>query len=343
MTTRILITGAGAPGAAGIIKCLREIPDAFIVSVDTDPKAYGSLLTDAFETVPKANSFDFIPALLDFCKKHKINVVLPLVTKELESLSKAKTIFEENNIVVMVSNILPLSNANHKGNLLKTLQKNEIPHPAFSIANNFKEIEQAAYDLGYPNNPIIIKPCESNGLRGFRILNNSIDNLDLLLNHKPDNTYTTLDNLRSVIGDKKIPEYLVSEYLPGKEYTVDVLAKNGESLVIVPRLRSKMASGISTAGCIEKNTEIIEYVRKIVALFKLDFLIGIQVKQDIHGKYKIIEINPRVQGTTVACLGAGVNFPKLSVEMALGGELKIPEPKWGIRFARHWQELFFDE
>lgn len=343
MTTRILITGAGAPGAAGIIQCLREIPNAFIVSVDTDPKAYGSLLTDAFETVPKANSPDFIPELLEICKNHKVNVVLPLVTRELESLSKAKKLFEDNNIVIMVSDFLPLNIANHKGNLLNTLQRNQIPHPAFKIVWNFKEMEHAAHSLGYPNNPVIIKPCESNGLRGFRILNNSIDNLDLLLNHKPDNSYTTLNNLSGIIGDKSLPEYLVSEYLPGKEYTVDVLARKGECLTIVPRLRSKMTSGISTAGCIEKNTEIIEYVREIVALFKLDYLIGIQVKQDIHGKYKIIEINPRVQGTTVACLGAGINFPKLCVEMALGAELNIPEPKWGIRFARHWQELFFDE
>lgn len=343
MTTRILITGGGAPGAAGIIKCLREIQSVFIVSVDTDPKAYGSLLSDAFETVPKANSPDFIPTLLEICKKHKINVVLPLVTKELESLSISKNIFLENNIVVMVSDVIPLNKANHKGNLLNTLKNNQIPHPSFHIARNFKEIKDAAQSLGYPNNPIIIKPCESNGLRGFRILDNSINSLDLLLNHKPDNSYTNLENLQNIIGEKDIPEYLVSEYLPGKEYTVDVLAKNGKSLVIVPRLRSKMSSGISTAGCIERNTEIIDYVKEIVALIGLDFLIGVQVKQDINGKYKIIEINPRVQGTTVACLGAGINFPKLCVEMALGAKLEIPEPKWGIRFARHWQELFFDK
>ena len=57
----------------------------------------------------------------------------------------------------------------------------------------------------------------------------------------------------------------------------------------------------------------------------------------------IIEINPRVQGTIVACLGAGVNLPVLAIKQEL--DLPISEEelqvKWGTKFSRYWDEVFY--
>ena len=55
---------------------------------------------------------------------------------------------------------------------------------------------------------------------------------------------------------------------------------------------------------------------------------------------KVIEINPRVSGTIVMCVGAGANLPYLGVKYALGEPIPPVDVEWGTRMVRYWQELF---
>ncbi len=136
---------------------------------------------------------------------------------------------------------------------------------------------------------------------------------------------------------------LVSEFLPGDEFSVDCLADEGKTIVAIPRLRRKMQAGISVHGEMVNNPEIMAYAKAIIAALKLHGNVGIQVKANAQGQYQVLEINPRVQGTIVACLGAGVNLPLLGVYQALGEHI-IPgmlEVQWGTRFRRYWNEVYY--
>ena len=337
----ILMTGAGAPGAAGIIKCLREVPGVKIFAADRSKEAYGRLLCDQFTTLPDALSPNFVDETLAFCKANEIQILLPLVTRELLPLSIAKQRFSDNGITVLVSDMEELSIANDKGMLYQALSDKGIAHPSFFRVNSWFQMHKAIQDLGYPHVPVVIKPCVSNGLRGFRVVQAAINEHDLLLNHKPDNHFITLRKLEEIFANNTMPDFVVSEFLPGKEYTVDVLAQKGKVLQVIPRERVAMSSGISTKGVIENHREIIDYVTQIVSALKLDWIVGVQVKEDVNGHYKIVEINPRIQGTTVACLGAGINFPALAIELVRNKQFTYKEPEWGVKFVRHWQEVFY--
>jgi carbamoyl-phosphate synthase large subunit len=340
-STRVLITGGGAPGAAGIIKCLRALNTCFILAVDINPEAHGKYLADAFEVIPKPDTQEFADSILAMCVRYKINCIIPLVTKELEVFSELKNEFAKKGIHILISDPQALAIANHKGRLYQTLSKAGISVPDFRIVHNWFEMHKAIQDLGYPQNEVIIKPCQSNGLRGFRIVKAEVDEAALLLHHKPDNSYIQLKQLESIFSHHPMPPYLVTEYLPGEEYTVDVLMHKGEALQIVPRKRIAMTHGISTKGKIENIPEIIAYVKEICALVPMEWMIGVQVKRARDGSFKLLEINPRVQGTTVACLGAGINFPALAVTLALEGTFQYTEPKWGVQFSRYWEEVYF--
>jgi carbamoyl-phosphate synthase large subunit len=338
---KVLITGGGAPGAAGIIKCLRERKDLFLISGDKNEDAYGKYLTDDFVQLPDALHKDFCSFVLAYCKKQEVKIVLPLVTKELGPFSLAKSLFKQAGITVLVSDYNSLQTANDKGYLYQSLMESEIRVPEFRRVNDWFDMHKAIQDLGYPHKEVVIKPCVSNGLRGFRIIKPDLNEKELLLNHKPDNSYITLEKLQQIFARDSMPDYVVCEYLPGEEFTVDVLAQNGNSLQIVPRLRTTMTGGISTRGELVNQLEIKEYVKKIINHLKLNWLIGVQVKKAVDGSYKILEINPRVQGTTVACLGGGINFPLLAVNLALEGDFEYKEPQWGVKFLRHWQEIYY--
>lgn len=339
----ILMTGGGAPGAAGILKCFQQEPSFCITAADADSNAVGKYLAENFVPIPLANDPSFINAITEICHKRNIQVILPLVTKELIPLAANKDNLEKEGIKVAISSAASLEIANNKGRLYEFLQWRGIAVPDFRIAETTEQFIEAAAALGHPSKTICFKPTVSNGSRGFRIISDKVDELDLLFNHKPSSAYMSYTDAVRIISSGKFPELLISEYLPGEEYSVDCLADHGKTVLAVPRLRTKIINGITVAGIIEQEESIIQYCTSIIHELQLHGSIGIQVKKSATGQYLVLEINPRVQGTISAILGAGVNIPVLAVKQELGhpiseNELKV---KWGTKFARYWEDVFY--
>jgi len=338
----VLMTGGGAPGAAGIIRCLSLNNRIRIVAADKNEQAAGRYLAHDFVKIPAADDPTFIFSLLSVCREKNIHLVLPLVTRELIPLSAHARDFEMAGARLLISSVESLEIANNKSRLYEFLQWRGILVPAFRVVENTEQFSAAVTALGFPVNPVCFKPSVSNGSRGFRIMDYSVNEADLLFNHKPTSTYIRQADAERILSTAPFPELLISEYLPGPEYSVDCLCVKGEAILIIPRRRTKMINGISVEGVIEEQTDIIDYCRRIIKELRLDGNIGIQVKQATDGKYLLLEINPRVQGTISAVLGAGINLPVLAVKQALGlpvlpEELKV---KWGTRFIRYWDEVF---
>lgn len=337
------MTGGGAPGAPGILRCLQQNPLFRITVADARPEAVGRYLHPDFVKIPMAGDSDFIPALLELCNREKIDLVLPLVTKELLPLATNKHLFEKSGTRVLVSPAASLEIANNKSRLYQFLQWRGMEVPDFRVVETGDQFETAIRELGYPDKPVCFKPSVSNGSRGFRIINEQIDERELLFLQKPDSTYMRGADALRILSSGGFPELLVSEYLPGEEYSVDCLANQGSSVVIVPRLRKRMINGISVEGEFVKQEEIISYCSQVLQELRLHGNIGIQVKKSASGKYQMLEINPRVQGTLSAGLGAGINLPELAIKQETGqpispGELAV---RWGTKFSRYWQEVFY--
>jgi carbamoyl-phosphate synthase large subunit len=339
----ILMTGAGAPGAAGILHCLSQHPSFHVIVADANSTAVGRYLVKDFNVIPKANDPAFIDSILALCREKDIHVVLPLVTRELLPLSKHNKEFELAGAKLIISSTASLEIANDKSKLYQFLQWRGMDLPDFRIVETIEQFKSAAKELGCPGKTICFKPSVSNGSRGFRIISNNIDEHDLLFKEKPNSTYISFEDAVRILSSKPFPELLVSEYLPGEEYSVDCLAKNGEAILVVPRLRKKMINGISVEGEFIKEESIIQYCKQIIHELQLHGNIGIQVKRSVAGKFLLLEINPRVQGTISAALGAGINLPVLAIKEELGlpiheEELKV---KWGTKFSRYWNEVFY--
>lgn len=338
------MTGAGAPGAAGIIKCLKQDKNIHLILADASEEPVGKYLSGNFYQIPKADDDDFIPAIRSICLKENIKILMPLVTRELFSLSENKDEFRTIGVHVLVSDETALSVANDKGRLYQHLEQYGISVPKYKIVNTWEEFLEGLIVLDYPNQKVCFKPCVSNGSRGFRIIDPAIDEFHLLFKEKPNNTFIPLEKLRSILEGNKFPTLLLSEYLPGPEFSIDCLAKNGEPVVIVPRIRTRMKEGISVAGEFIYHKEIIKYCEQVIKSLHVHGNIGIQVKQAEDGTYKILEINPRVQGTISAGLGAGINLPLLAVHQELNIPIEEHDTQviWGTKFIRFWEEVFYN-
>jgi carbamoyl-phosphate synthase large subunit len=342
-TINILMTGGGAPGAAGILHCLKQESSFNIIVADANPAAIGKYLHTDFETIPLASDTNFVDAILSLCRRKNIHAILPLVTKELIPLSKRSNEFEPAGAKLLISPVSSLEIANNKSSLYEFLQWRGVAVPAFNIVETVEQFKDAASALGYPAKQICFKPSVSNGSRGFRIVTEQINEIDLLFNYKPNSTYISLNDAVRTLSSGTFPELLVSEYLPGEEYSVDCLANHGQPVLIVPRLRKKMINGISVEGEFIKDDNIIIYCTQIINELQLHGNIGIQVKKSAAGQFLILEINPRVQGTISAALGAGVNLPVLAIKQELGLPISPEELtiQWGTKFSRYWNEVFY--
>ena len=342
----VLMTGAGAPGAPGIISCYKNNGERTIkiIGVDVKERVPTIQKLDYFEQVPLANDSKFIDSVLNIAKKYNVDVIQPLVTKELEVFANNIDLFLENGIKVCVSPIDNLQIANDKGKLIDELKKANIKIPKYYKITDPLEFKNVAKELGYPEEPICFKPTKANGSRGFRIIDNTKDRVDLLFNEKPNSTYIKFEEANDILTSMAdIPELLVMEYLPGDEYSVDLLVNHGEVKYCMPRIRLKMNGGISTNCTVVNNEEVIKYCTEVAEHLKLHGNIGIQVRYSIDNKVKILEINPRVQGSIVACAAAGVNLPYFGLKLALGEEIPEVNINWDVEMIRYWNEVYFDD
>jgi len=342
---KLLMTGIGAPGAPGIIKSLRRIKERKIIIIGVDSNLEGAIgtgLVDKSYSIPQADNLNFIHEVIAIAKKEGVKVILPLVTKELFVFSKAKSDFDKIGITVIVSNYEKLNIINNKYSLMVHCKNIGIPIPEIKLVNSLEEFRDACNILGYPRNTICFKPPISNGLRGFRIINDTEDKMNNLINEKPNNVYIGYDEFINIAKDSSFfPQLLVMEYLPGKEYSVDTLCDGKRCIQVIPRTRDKIKMGISFVGTTVKDSRIMEFSSKIVESLKLFGNVGFQFREDEKGIPKIIESNPRVQGTIVLCTASGYNMVYNAVKIALGEEPINYIVNWNVKMIRYWDELYF--
>lgn len=329
----VLITGCGAPGAPSIIKLLKQ-ENVKIIGVDINPDCAGRYLVDHYvQTGPLRRSAHIFADIRQICQRYHVKVVLPLVTAELRVFAKEKERLKDLcGTIVAVNDFDKIEIVNDKGKLYQFLESVGLPVAKFFIVNTSKECGKAVRAID--ESIIYVKPPKGNGSRGCRMVKKFID-----ISGKPDGQISYLDFFN--YHNLNPQEYIVMEYLPGIEYTIDILADHGECLYVIPRKRDVIRGGITYSGTVEKNEEIIAYCKDIIGALDLHGIVGIQVKADKNGQYKILEINPRLQGTTCLSSAAGINLPYWAAMQALGHEVPKNLPiNWGLKMYRHYEEVY---
>jgi carbamoyl-phosphate synthase large subunit len=133
---------------------------------------------------------------------------------------------------------------------------------------------------------------------------------------------------------------MVTEYLPGEEWDSDILCDQGKIYSMVTRMNLRMFGGMAHTTRIERNLLVEKYSEIIIDSLKLSYVIQVAFKKDILGQLKLLEINPRVPGTIIATMFAGVNFSRQVVELLEGKQPVpfLPAADIDILIARYWDE-----
>lgn len=112
------------------------------------------------------------------------------------------------------------------------------------------------------------------------------------------------------------PSCILSEFLPGKEYTVDCFSSNnGNLLFAAARERCRIMNGISvnTKPVKENAEEFIDFAQKINETIKFQGAWFYQVKRDANGNLTLLEVASRFGGSSSLFRAQGINFALMSL------------------------------
>ncbi len=335
----LIPSGGGAPGFAGISACLRESDDLRLVSGDINPQAYGKQLSDAFYVMPHALEPTYIDKVKEICLKEGIQAILPITTAELPILAHYQAELLEIGVQVLVSPEWVIQKSNDKGEIHKWAKNLGLSVPSGAVCNSREAFKDLAERLLEQHTDLFFKPTAGNGSRGIGRVCKELPNLTG--SNKPELMPLLLQEWLPRLPETFQNPLLLTAYLPGKEYTVDAFVWKDDEPIIVPRSRDKIVSGISVSGRFEAHKEIIAETKLLLSSLPFIGPVGVQWKEDEHGRPRLLEINPRLQGTTSALRHAGLNIPLYSVFKILGRPINSDfEIAWNKSFTRHWQDVF---
>jgi carbamoyl-phosphate synthase large subunit len=306
--TTILVTAAGAPGAARLIRALRENGEREVrlVGVDMNDGAIGRHLRDGFHVVPAGSDPEYPDALLEIVEREGVDVVLPESSHDLPHLSARRGEFP---VPVLVSGPETVRRANDKAEFYALMHEIGVPAPAFRRVSGAAGVDAAARELGYPDRPVCFKPVHSSGSRGFRILDPTVDRAHQLLEERPGALAMRLEEAVEVLPNEGV-DLLVMELATGDERTVDGIADGRRVVLGHPKTRQGLRAGLAMSFVTIDAPELDEMADRIVAALEIEWFFNVQLVGDY-----VIEVNPRI---STIVYQEDLNLPWLAVKRALG-------------------------
>ena len=336
---RVLVTAIGGPTGYGVVKCLEDKEDIYLIGVDSDKNCHSANKCDIFCVVPKIKSNKFLDEIKRIIKKFNVDIVIPTLQDELYIFEKLKEQVE----VITGSSGLSIDKLLDKVEIYNMMKKKNLIElvPKYELINDIFEYKIKLKELGYPEKKVCIKPVNGHGGIGFKVIANLKEVANNFFN-KQFNNLITSDEFERILSVSFHEPFMLMEYLPGDEFSVDLLAKDSELVVAIPRKRERVSNGIVISGKIEKKEILIQAANYIVKAFGLNNFVNLQFRFDELGNPKLIDLNPRFCGSQIMSLGAGVNFPYLNIKMLMGKKIDHIQPNWDISMTRYWESYFYE-
>lgn len=341
----ILLTTVGCPGGITMINALKNNGERSvkIIGTDMNPYAAGHYFVDKFYTVPAGKDPGYAVVIEELAQKESVDIIFPQSSTDVMPLSQKRDYFWNMGIPILIPHTASAKPCDNKGLMYQTFEGSDIPIPDFRIISSLEELIGAAHSLGYPQKTICFKPTVAKGSRGFRILSANVDKLNELIRKRvEDSTFSLEDCIRILEKANPFPDLLVSEFLEGREETVDLLCDNGEVLLGFPKTREAIKAGLAMFfRVLPADSELMDYARSIVKKLQYDYFINIQFKGG-----KLLEINPRV---STFIHQENYNIPYMGIKWALGeiSRAQLWEYQQQLRSTRlsvrYYDQVFLDE
>lgn len=276
----VLVFPSATYPAMQIIDCLKNNPRFHVIAGASYANHSEYVCEDSIIDMPFINNPCFLDYFVEFIKNKDIKFVIPTDETAAMYLKEHEA---EIPAVIVCSPYETTKLCRYKSLTYQTLN-GEGYIPCTYDAKSVESIREY---------PIFIKPDSSQGSKGAKVINSY-------------NELRLVDNLQ---------DYVICEYLPGEEYTVDCFTnKDGKLLFCNPRVRTRLMNGITARGNnIELTEEFQEVMNSLNSKIEFRGYWFAQLKRDVNGNLKLLEICTRFAGSFAISKGKGVNLPLLAL------------------------------
>lgn len=259
--------------------------NALIIAADNDLLSSALYFADHFEKTPLVKDKEYINSVLEICKRLKVSIIIPTIDLELPLFAKIRKRLLKQNIDVLISEFDTIISCDDKLKTHKLFTSLEIPVPMLysspSLVDKF---------------PVYIKPKTGSGTKGHFIAHNA-------------------DMLNGIIKSVDIDSFIITEFIDGREYTIDVLCDHQNNMIAhCIRMRIETRGGVMDKGMTVYNDAITGHIEKVFRKLRTYGPANIQCIEKDKNFY-FIEINPRFSGGFPLSVIAGLNIPLLVLKL----------------------------
>jgi carbamoyl-phosphate synthase large subunit len=259
-----MVTGVGGPAGWAVSQYFQQ-NGIEVLRADMRP-LNGS---DNFRLLPPAYDENFVGVLDHLLDEADIRLLVPTVTEELPKVAEHREPIRRKNCTLFVSPPDAVRIANDKWATVRALIAHGVPVPSSYCGESKEELLESV------SFPILSKPRFGRGGRGIVIHRSSSD--------LPESLST---------------DRIYQEFLPGKEYDVNLFAEPGGTnpTSVVLRKTALKDGLVGNALTVERDNdrEVSELAEAAVAALSLEGPIDIDIRRGVDGRAFILEINARV-------------------------------------------------
>jgi predicted ATP-grasp superfamily ATP-dependent carboligase len=305
----VLLFGGEVNLGLPVIRCLGQIPGMAIhYAANKKTTTRFSKYLNSFQLISGETQQERLKSLISIIDKTGTKVLIPIDEKSVE--------FVINNIEKLKDhvNIPPLPDLKTfhqmvmKNALNEWLETNDMPHAKIWPVpiNGESEISDS---LTFP---VLFKPVWDRG--------GDIDALFV-------NIFQSREEMDHYFEENELDpkDYLLQEYIPGYDIDCSLFCKDGNILThtiqkgfILQDLR--YSPGIELLH----RPEFLDQIEKIISALNWSGICHLDFRYDERERtYKLIDFNARYWTTILGSLVAGINFPYLAYQIALGEDYSV--------------------
>jgi len=328
---RILVTDGDNRSALAATRSLGELGHTVFTASESHPSLASvskhSAGFDAYSSPYRAPE-QFVQDVAAIAERRQIDVLLPMTEITTILLTRARHLLA-SNIRIPFPEADIVATAADKSKVLQLASEIGVPIPKTLVIESPEEIERVLQRVEYP---AVFKPARSRAWTGERWISGGTG-------------YSkTADDLRGRLKQlhPAIFPVLIQERIQGPGVGVFVCCGQDSQVLATfahRRLREKPPSGGVSVLCESAPVDPVAKEHAIHLLRSIGWLgvAMVEFKQDSRdGSLKLMEINGRFWGSLQLAIDAGVDFPRLAAEIALGQAAPIDNYRVGVRSRWFW-------
>jgi carbamoyl-phosphate synthase large subunit len=307
MRPTVLYTCCGGAGGWSITRSLAAVDRYRLIGVDTDPLVSG-LYVDALDgryLVPPGDDPGYVDAIMDIVAKEKVDVVWPCSDEEVIALAPCRDFLAEAGARLVCAPADVISWVVDKLAVTRAVADAGVPVPlTCGLVENYPELTF----------PVIVRPRTGRSGKGVVFFDDLV----------------SLKAYRDALGAAAESHFVQEcvEFFPGNLYMAQAIFDDAQQQKAVFASRSIRTAydwgGPALGGVPVRNQRLAELASQIFQAtgpwfgpVNTEFLYDTAREEFIF-----LEVNPRYWGYSYLATAAGVNFPDITVRLALGEEVE---------------------